>query len=94
MFLLGNKGLFMFGPSLQKYINSSGEAQALTRARQLDNYINSVYTSKTSGRLSCIGSLSDVSSAIAVSSATGAITSCGATASTSNDVSFLPNFNL
>ncbi len=48
MFLLGNKGLFMFGPSLQKYINSSGEAQALTRARQLDNYINSVYTNKTS----------------------------------------------
>ena len=37
----------MFGPSLQKYINSSGEAQALTRARQLDNYINSVYTQKT-----------------------------------------------
>ncbi len=33
----------MFNPTIQNYINSSGEAAAMTRARQLDSYINSLY---------------------------------------------------
>ena len=33
----------MFNPVIQNYINSSGEAAAMTRARQLDNYIASLY---------------------------------------------------
>ena len=36
----------MFSGSIQKYINSSGEAQAINRARQLDSYINSIYEQK------------------------------------------------
>lgn len=36
----------MFNPVIQSYINSSGEAQAMTRARQLDSYINSIYANK------------------------------------------------
>ena len=38
----------MFSGSIQKYINSSGEAQAINRARQLDSYINSIYEQKPS----------------------------------------------
>ncbi len=33
----------MFNPSIQSYINSSGEAQAKTRAKQIDAYLNSIY---------------------------------------------------
>lgn len=36
----------MFNSSIQKFINSSGEAAAITRARQLDSYINSIYENK------------------------------------------------
>lgn len=36
----------MFNPVIQNYINSSGEAAAMTRARQLETYINSVYENK------------------------------------------------
>lgn len=36
----------MFSPSIQNYINSSSETAALTRARQLDSYINSIYGEK------------------------------------------------
>lgn len=43
---LGKSGYKMFNPSIQKYINSSGEAAAITRARQLDSYINSIYENK------------------------------------------------
>ena len=34
----------MFNPVIQNYLNSSGEAAAMTRARQLDAYINNLYT--------------------------------------------------
>ena len=34
----------MFNPTIQNYLNSSGEAAAIARARQLDSYINSVYS--------------------------------------------------
>ena len=33
----------MFNPTIQNYLNSSGEAAAMTRARQLDAYINNLY---------------------------------------------------
>jgi len=33
----------MFNPAIQSYINSSGEAQAKMRARQIDSYLNSIY---------------------------------------------------
>lgn len=33
----------MFNPTIQNYINSSGEAAAINRARQLDSYIESLY---------------------------------------------------
>ena len=33
----------MFNPAIQSYINSSGEAQAKQRARQIDSYLNSIY---------------------------------------------------
>lgn len=33
----------MFNPAIQSYINSSGEAQAKQRARQIDAYLNSIY---------------------------------------------------
>lgn len=33
----------MFNPAIQSYINSSGEAQAKLRARQIDAYLNSIY---------------------------------------------------
>lgn len=36
----------MFNPVIQNYINSSGEASAMARARQLESYINSVYEQK------------------------------------------------
>ena len=38
----------MFNPSIQNYLNSSGEAAAITRARQLDAYINSLYSENKS----------------------------------------------
>ena len=34
----------MFNPVIQNYINTSGEASAMTRARELEGYINSVYS--------------------------------------------------
>ena len=34
----------MFNPTIQNYLNSSGEAAAMTRARQLDAYINNLYS--------------------------------------------------
>ena len=37
----------MFNPTIQNYFNSSGEAAAITRAKQLDSYINSLYATKT-----------------------------------------------
>ncbi len=33
----------MFNPQIQSYINSSGEAQAKLRAKQIDSYLNSIY---------------------------------------------------
>lgn len=33
----------MFNPAIQSYINSSGEAQAKLRAKQIDSYLNSIY---------------------------------------------------
>lgn len=33
----------MFNPAIQSYIDSSGEAQAKQRARQIDAYLNSIY---------------------------------------------------
>lgn len=36
----------MFNPTIQNYLNSSGEAAAITRAKQLDSYINSLYATK------------------------------------------------
>ncbi len=33
----------MFSPSIQSYINSSGEASAMTRAKHLDAYINTLW---------------------------------------------------
>lgn len=36
----------MLSSAIQKYINSSGEAAAITRAQQLDSYINSLYGEK------------------------------------------------
>jgi len=41
----------MFNPTIQNYINSSGEAAAITRARQLDSYIESLYNQKTADPL-------------------------------------------
>lgn len=38
----------MFSTSIQNYINTSGEAQALTRAKRLDSYINSLYEKEAS----------------------------------------------
>lgn len=35
----------MFNPTIQSYINSSGEAQAKMRAQQLDAYIDAIYPS-------------------------------------------------
>jgi len=40
----------MFNSSIQKYINSSGEAAAITRARQLDAYVNSLYETKEANK--------------------------------------------
>lgn len=38
----------MFNPTIQSYINSSGEAQAKVRAQQIDAYLSSIYpTEKT-----------------------------------------------
>ncbi len=37
----------MFNPAIQSYINSSGEAQAKQRARQIDSYLNSIYPVST-----------------------------------------------
>lgn len=37
----------MFNPAIQSYINSSGEAQAKQRARQIDAYLNSIYPVET-----------------------------------------------
>ena len=37
----------MFNPVIQNYLNSSGEAAAITRAQQLDAYINNLYAEKT-----------------------------------------------
>ncbi len=36
----------MFNPTIQNYINSSGEQAAMTRARQLDAYIETLYGQK------------------------------------------------
>ncbi len=36
----------MFNPAIQSYINSSGEAQAKARAKQIDTYLNSIYPSE------------------------------------------------
>jgi len=37
----------MFNPTIQNYINSSGEAQAKMRAQQIDSYLNSIYPAET-----------------------------------------------
>ncbi len=36
----------MFNPQIQSYINSSGEAQAKLRAKQIDSYLSSIYPSE------------------------------------------------